>query len=64
MDESVTRWVPLDVCSGIVEQTIRETLDGRFLKGTVDEVLYLARRKVEELWNELEQAEDPRSQFG
>ncbi|GAA1546477.1 hypothetical protein GCM10009678_31370 [Actinomadura kijaniata] len=64
MDKPVTRWVPLDVCSGIVEQTIRETLDGRFFRGTVEEVLYLARRKVEELWNELEQAEGPPSRFG
>ncbi|WP_067827458.1 hypothetical protein [Actinomadura kijaniata] len=61
MDKPVTRWVPLDVCGGIVEQTIRKTLDGRFFKGTVEEVLHQARRRVEELRDELDQNEDPSS---
>ncbi|MFI6517328.1 hypothetical protein ACIBF1_17360 [Spirillospora sp. NPDC050679] len=41
-----------------MEQTIRETLDGRFFKDTAEEALHLARRRGEELWAEPEQADD------
>jgi hypothetical protein len=42
------------MCAGLMEEAIRETLDGCFFKSTVEEVLRVARRKVEELWTELE----------
>ncbi|WP_157610263.1 hypothetical protein [Spirillospora albida] len=35
-----------------------KTLDGRFFKGTVEEAVEAARRKVEELWTALEQVDD------
>ncbi|GLZ07285.1 hypothetical protein Acsp03_47510 [Actinomadura sp. NBRC 104412] len=57
-DKPVTRWVSLDLCGGLVEEAIRETLDGRFFKSTVEEIQHTARRKVEELWTELEQVDD------
>ena len=41
-----------------MEEAIRETLDGRFFKSTVEEIQHTARRKVEELWTELEQVDD------
>jgi hypothetical protein len=46
------------VCAGLLEHPIRETLDGRFLKGTVEKALHVAHRKVEELRGELVQVDD------
>ncbi|WP_067795499.1 hypothetical protein [Actinomadura formosensis] len=60
MDREPMTWIPLDMCAGLVEESIRETLDGRFFRGTVEEALHAARHKVEELWAELEQVDaDP-----
>lgn len=44
MDREPMTWVPLDTCAGIVEESIRETLNGRFFRGTVEEALHAARR--------------------
>ncbi|GAA0597369.1 hypothetical protein GCM10009546_69240 [Actinomadura livida] len=53
----MTHWIPLEVCAGIVEEAIRETLDDRFFNGTVEEIQHTARRRVEELWAELEEVD-------
>lgn len=58
MTEPVTRCVPFEVCCGLIEQVIRETLEGRFFKGTVTDALVVARRRADELLIELDQAED------
>ncbi|MBB4778836.1 hypothetical protein [Actinomadura livida] len=55
--EPMTHWIPLEVCAGIVEEAIRETLDDRFFNGTVEEIQHTARRRVEELWAELEEVD-------
>ena len=58
-------WVPIDVCGGLVEEAIKGVLAGRFLKGTVEDVLETARRKVADLAAELDAVEnDPRGHDG
>lgn len=51
-------YVPFEVCGALVEEAIRESLTGRFFKGTVEETLAAARGKVEQLRADLAEAED------
>ncbi|GAA2618656.1 hypothetical protein SMC26_40225 [Actinomadura fulvescens] len=58
-------WVPAETCAALVREAIRETLTGRFFKGTVEETLRAAQRKVDGLLDDLDQAErDPRAHYG
>lgn len=58
MAMTTSRCVPFEVCGALVEEAIREALSARFFKGTVEEVLAVARGKVEQLRVDLVEADD------
>ncbi|TMQ92024.1 hypothetical protein ETD83_28280 [Actinomadura soli] len=57
MPHDAGRWLPVDVCGALVEEAIRESLKGRFFKGTVEMTVIGVRRRFAELLDELDQTD-------